>query len=317
MIILSDRKIGIRRKKGKMKMRIETARLIITEFRADMAEEVHRNSLDEDTRRFTPDEVFLTIGEAEETIRHLIRLYEGQNGPLVYPVLRKDGVCVGYVQAVKFDDGQWEIGYHIGSPYTRKGYATEAVRAFLPVIMKKIGITRIKGICLRDNLASIKVLERSGFIRTYEGEGLYQGRKQEICAFIYFLSPKEVISRFFEEGYERRNYDFILHCLSERYVDHSPAAARSNLDAVGILKIVAEQFSDLRVKISDLFSEGNMVATRVLYEGIHTGICMGIPPTGKRIAFEALENFKVEEGIITESWGYWPDKEIEQKLSEK
>lgn len=44
---------------------------------------------------------------------------------------------------------------------------------------------------------------------------------------------------------------------------------------------------------------------------------MGIPPTGKRIAFEALENFKVEEGIITESWGYWPDKEIEQKLSEK
>lgn len=68
-------------------MRIETARLIITEFRADMAEEVHRNSLDEDTRRFTPDEVFLTIGEAEETIRHLIRLYEGQNGPLVYPVL--------------------------------------------------------------------------------------------------------------------------------------------------------------------------------------------------------------------------------------
>lgn len=133
---------------------------------------------------------------------------------------------------------------------------------------------------------------------------------------IVFLR-KRWFPAFFEEGYERRNYDFILHCLSERYVDHSPAAARSNLDAVGILKIVAEQFSDLHVKISDLFSEGNKVATRVLYEGIHTGICMGIPPTGKRIAFEALENFKVEEGIITESWGYWPDKEIEQKLSEK
>lgn len=57
-----------------------------------------------------------------------------------------------------------------------------------------------------------------------------------------------------------------------------------------------------------------MVATRVLYDGIHIGTCMGVPATGKHITFEALENFKVENGKITESWGYWPDKEIEQKL---
>ena len=61
-------------------------------------------------------------------------------------------------------------------------------------------------------------------------------------------------------------------------------------------------------------AEGGMVATRILYDGVHTGTCMGIPATGKHITFEALENFKVENGKITESWGYWPDKEIEQKL---
>ncbi|MCI6715022.1 MAG: ester cyclase [Lachnospiraceae bacterium] len=33
------------------------------------------------------------------------------------------------------------------------------------------------------------------------------------------------------------------------------------------------------------------------------------------ITFEALENFKVVDGRIVESWGYWPDKEIAQKLS--
>ena len=41
---------------------------------------------------------------------------------------------------------------------------------------------------------------------------------------------------------------------------------------------------------------------------------MGVPATGKHIDFEALENFKVENGKITGSWGYWPDKEIEEKL---
>lgn len=128
------------------------------------------------------------------------------------------------------------------------------------------------------------------------------------------MTPKEVVARFFEEGYTNKNYECIIACVADGYIDHSPAGARSNADAVGILKAVAEQFSGLRVEMLDVFAEGDMVATRVLYDGIHTGECMGIPATGKRIQFEALENFRVEGGRIVESWGYWPDKEIERKL---
>ena len=49
-------------------MRLETERLIITEFDLSMAESVHKNSLDDDNRRFVPDEVFETVEEAAETI---------------------------------------------------------------------------------------------------------------------------------------------------------------------------------------------------------------------------------------------------------
>lgn len=295
-------------------MKIETKRLTITEFTVDMAESVHINSLDEDNRRFVPDEVFETVEAAKKTLTFLMGVYENGDGPLVYPVTLKDGTYIGYVQAVPSDDGTWEIGYHIGENYTKQGYATEAVTAFLPVIMKQIGITEMKGICLADNLASAKVMERCGFIKLYEGKDNYQGEEREICKFVYYLSPKDIVVKFFEDGYTNRNYDFIMNCVAENYIDNSPAAARSNADAVGILKIVAGQFSDLKVNVLDAFADGNMVATRVLYDGIHTGTCMGIPATGKHITFEALENFKVEKGKITESWGYWPDKEIEQKL---
>lgn len=75
-----------------------------------------------------------------------------------------------------------------------------------------------------------------------------------------------------------------------------------------------EQFADLKIKVLDVFCENEMVATRILYDGIHSGTCMGISATGKHISFEALENFKVTDGKIVESWGYWSDKEIEQKL---
>ena len=169
-------------------MLLETERLIITEFTPDMAQAVHENSLDKDNRRFVPDEVFETVEEAAETIDFLMSRYGGSEGPFVYPVLTKDGSNIGYVQAVPLGDGVWEVGYHIGAAYTKKGYATEAVRAFLPVIMKNIGIDKMAGVCLADNIASRKVMEKCGFVKEFEGIGDYQGEKRNICRYCYSLS---------------------------------------------------------------------------------------------------------------------------------
>lgn len=165
-------------------MEIKTERLRITQFDPSMAESVHRNSLDEDNRRFVPDEVFETVEQAAETIAFLMGCYATGEGPLVYPVLLHDGTNIGYVQAVPLGDS-WEIGYHIGKAYTQKGYATEAVRAFLPVIMEQLGIDRMAGVCLADNKASARVMEKSGFRREFEGEGDYQGERRVICRFAY------------------------------------------------------------------------------------------------------------------------------------
>ncbi len=162
---------------------LKTERLTITEFTPDMAQAVHENSLDEDNRRFVPDEVFETVEEATETIDFLMSQYGGCEGPLVYPALLKDGTNIGYVQAVPLGDGVWEIGYHIGAKYTKHGYATEAVKAFMPVIMERIGIKKMAGICLADNIASQKVMEKCGFVLEFKGVGSYQGEDKEICRY--------------------------------------------------------------------------------------------------------------------------------------
>ncbi len=198
-------------------MKIETKRLQITELRLNMAEDISRNSLDEDTRRFTPDEVFATPEEASETIAFLLICRMSGNGPQVLAVQLQDGTNIGYVQAVPLEDtdqweigyhigeayrsqgyaaeavqavpledtDQWEIGYHIGEAYRSQGYAAEAVQAFLPEILPALGISEIAGICLSDNLASRKVLERCGFVLEKEGPGPYQGSVQPICRYLY------------------------------------------------------------------------------------------------------------------------------------
>lgn len=165
-------------------MRIETERLVIIEFDLTMAESVHKNSLDEDNRRFVPDEVFETVEDAKETIEFLMSVYETGDGPLVYPVLLKDGTNVGYVQLVPIEEG-YEVGYHISKEYTKKGYATEALKSFLLDMMSKKGLDKVYGICVSENIASIKVMEKCGFQKEYDGMGLYQGENRQIVKYAF------------------------------------------------------------------------------------------------------------------------------------
>ena len=169
-----------------MSFSIETDRLVITEMTMDMAMDVHKNSLDEDIRRFVPDEVFETLNDAKETIEFLMSQYGSTEGPLVYAVLTKDGdKNIGYVQLVPIDDGKWEIGYHIAKAYTGNGYATEAVKAFLPVIAEKVGVTEVYGIRLLENVASGRVLEKCGFETFFTGEGPYHDGVYEISKGVW------------------------------------------------------------------------------------------------------------------------------------
>ena len=172
--------------KRRQAMRIETERLEITEFTPDMAQAVHENSLDEDNRRFVPDEVFETVEEAQETIDFLISQYGRTEGPLAYPVITKvGGENIGYVQMVPLDGGIWEIGYHIAKKHTGNGYATEAVRAFLPVMAETIGIGEVYGVCLQENTASRSVLSKCGFVPVFEGISDYQGEPREVYKSVW------------------------------------------------------------------------------------------------------------------------------------
>ena len=176
-------------------MRIETERLVVTEFTPDMAQAVHENSLDADNRRFVPDEVFETVEEAREAIAFLVLQYGGTGGPLAYPLLtRASGENIGYVQLVPIGGGKWEIGYHIAERYTGNGYATEAVRAFLPAAAKAVGTGEVYGICLKENVASKRVLLKCGFEPVFEGTGEYQGEKREVFRGVW-KAPRDAQNR--------------------------------------------------------------------------------------------------------------------------
>jgi RimJ/RimL family protein N-acetyltransferase len=57
-----------------------------------------------------------------------------------------------------------EIGYWLGEAHWGKGIVTEAVTAIAPEVMELFDLTRLYALPFADNAASIRVLEKAGFV---------------------------------------------------------------------------------------------------------------------------------------------------------
>ena len=57
------------------------------------------------------------------------------------------------------------LGYWIGAPHVQRGYMTAAVRALIPAAFDLLRLHRLEAACIPTNLASIRLLEKTGFRR--------------------------------------------------------------------------------------------------------------------------------------------------------
>jgi ribosomal-protein-alanine N-acetyltransferase len=57
------------------------------------------------------------------------------------------------------------IGYWMGQPFVRQGYMTAAVRAIIPFAFASLRLHRLEAACIPTNAGSIRLLEKTGFVR--------------------------------------------------------------------------------------------------------------------------------------------------------
>ena len=57
------------------------------------------------------------------------------------------------------------IGYWMGRPFVRRGYMTAAVRAIIPFAFASLRLHRLEAACIPSNAGSIRLLEKTGFVR--------------------------------------------------------------------------------------------------------------------------------------------------------
>lgn len=61
-------------------------------------------------------------------------------------------------------------------------------------------------------------------------------------------------------------------------------------------------FPDFQISINDTIVEGDKLVLRWTARGTHTGVYMGIPPSGQHITFTGLNVYSISDGKIAEAW---------------
>jgi steroid delta-isomerase-like uncharacterized protein len=111
--------------------------------------------------------------------------------------------------------------------------------------------------------------------------------------------------RVIEEALNKGNMAVLDEILAPNYVYHYlPGDVKGPEGLKQFFTMLRVAFPDINVAIEDMVAEGDMVAYRFILKGTFQGEFMGIPPTGKQIAFPEAHFIRFEGGMEIEETPY-------------
>ena len=116
--------------------------------------------------RWAMDE--LTRASFRRRVRHYQRDLREDIGYALFIYSVATGGLVGGVTLCNVRRGVTQsctLGYWIGAQYAQQGYMTAAVRAVVPYVFDSLDLHRLEAACLPTNTASMRLLEKTGFMR--------------------------------------------------------------------------------------------------------------------------------------------------------
>lgn len=115
---------------------------------------------------------------------------------------------------------------------------------------------------------------------------------------------KALARRWFEEVINQRNLDAIADIYSADYQYHGPEGMEIHgLEVIRkFAELILEASNDRKATIEQQIAEGDLVVTRFISRGHHTGMYQGKKPTGNIWTTEGIDISRIENGKIVEDW---------------
>ncbi|SCY79070.1 GNAT family N-acetyltransferase [Flavobacterium caeni] len=168
-------------------MILETQRLILREFEPDDARHLFALNAVPDVIKYTGDPPFQSIAEARSFIDNYDQYRKFGYGR--WAVIGKThGEFLGWC-GLKYDAARDEtdLGFRFFKQYWNHGFATEAAKGCLDHGFNKLGLQSIVGRAMKQNTASIRVLEKIGMLFEREAT-VHHGD----CGMIYRIAATDL-----------------------------------------------------------------------------------------------------------------------------
>jgi len=153
-----------------MEVILETNRLLLREYLEEDAEAFFELNSDPRVLRFVPDAQLFDVEQARQIlIDHPIADYQKHGFGRGACILKSTGQQIGFA-GLKFLEEleEVDVAYRLLPTFWGQGLATEAALASVRYGFAKLGLKRIIGLAMPENIASIRVLEKAGLHYTEE-----------------------------------------------------------------------------------------------------------------------------------------------------
>ncbi len=117
-----------------------------------------------------------------------------------------------------------------------------------------------------------------------------------------------IVRRFYEEVWNRRNFEVVNELLSPSHALQGPTIVGSSIGPEAYRRQVSyllEAYPDLRWTIVDTIADKDKVVAYWTFSGTHKGNFMGVPATNKKVSVEGITIHHVADGKIMDSYTSW------------
>lgn len=114
---------------------------------------------------------------------------------------------------------------------------------------------------------------------------------------------KQLAERVWSDYFNARDITVLGELFTEDVVNHGLRGEPAGHDAFQeVLQILERGFPDFRMEVLETCASGDRVFQRTVFCGTHRGEFYGLPASGRPVRETQMHMFRVENGLIAETW---------------
>ncbi|MBL0744914.1 GNAT family N-acetyltransferase [Chryseolinea lacunae] len=172
-----------------------TDRLSVQRLRYEDAEEIfYAYASKQEATQFISWPTHRTMADTESYLRYAVTAWNVGTDYSFSIRLRESRRLIGSFGVIN-EEGKLQFGYIFSPTQWGNGYATEVCRAMMPLLRDQYGVYRIQSFVDADNIASARVLEKSGLIEEARLPGWFRfvNQRDKVKDCIHYRLPLEKI----------------------------------------------------------------------------------------------------------------------------